>query len=257
VSLAITTTASADPATSDVTTGTGSTKDIRSEVPILAYTYNAVGVSKGTYGVQAYGLGVGGGGGGQRSILGGGATVWGSPIDRLTLVGDGSRDVFGNFAPSAAAIVRLFGTPNDGFALGAIGKFKVDGFGVGPNNEIESEIEGGLLMSYVKYGWHLDLNAITGFGTGDDAEVDTEGRFRFGKDLGSMWRLGIDAQGRYRLNGANPVMPNGRWWDAAGGPQLMLGSSKFFGALTAGPSTMGIVSGVGATGIITIGGATL
>jgi hypothetical protein len=67
--------------------------------------------------------------------------VWGSPIDRLTLIGAAPRDMFGNFAPSAAAMVRLLGTPNDGFVLSALGKFKVEGFATGPNNEMESEIE--------------------------------------------------------------------------------------------------------------------
>jgi hypothetical protein len=193
-------------------------------------------------------------GSGINKVGGGGATVWGSPVDRLTLVGDAARDVFGNFAPSASAIVRLYGKPNDGFSIGAIGKFKVDGFGVGPNNEIESEIESGILLSYARAGYHLDMNAITGFGTGDDGEIDTEGRLRFGKDLGSMVRVGADGLMRYRVAGTNKLL-GGRTWDFAGGPQVVVGSSHFFGALTAGPTFMNVASGVGWTGIISIGGA--
>jgi len=232
------------------------TKDVKNEIPNVAFAYTAHGVSAGTIGVQAYGLAVGAGGGGQRSFLGGGGTVWASPIDRLTLIADGSRDFSGNFAPSAAAIVRLLGAPGDGFTLGALGKFKVEGFATGPDGEIESEIETGLLLSYAKYGWHGDLDAITGFGTGDDGEIDGEARLRLGRDVGRFVRVGLDGQARYRFAGTNALL-GGRKGDFAAGPQLLVGTRNFYGSLTAGPATMGVESNLGWTSIVAIGGATL
>ncbi len=235
-------------------------RDVKTEIPILAYTYQATGASAGTLGAQAYGLGMAaaggvGGRGAQRGIVGGGLTLWGAPFDRLTLVGDAPRDVNGNFAPSAAAIVRILGRADDGPSLGVIGKFKVEGFGVGPNDEVESEIEGGLLFSYAKAHWHFDVNAITGFGTGDDGEIDAEGRLRIGRDVGEHLRLGVDGQARYRVSGDAPLV-GGRSGDFAGGPQLLFGSGHFFGALTAGPTTMNVFSGLGWTAVATIGGST-
>jgi hypothetical protein len=245
--------AAADGAPSDMQE-TENARDVKSEIPILAYSYTAYGAPARTLGAQAYGLGLAASG--QKAIVGGGGTVWGSPVDRLTLIGDGSRDIFGNFAPSAAVLVRLLGAPGSGFSLGALGKYKVEGFAVGPNNEIESEIETGLLLSYVRAGWHFHANAIGGMGLGDDGEIDAEGRLRLGRDLGSLFRVGVDGQARVRLAGSSRL-PGGRTWDFAGGPQVLLGSDRFFGALTAGPATMGVWSNVGWTSIVSVGGATL
>ncbi len=229
-------------------------KDVRSDIPVLAYTYTAYGASAGSIGVQANGLGRVAPG--QRALAGGGATMWGSPIDRLTLIGDGARDLFGNFAPSAAVVVRVAGKAGDGWSLGALGKFKIEGFGTGPNGETESEIESGVLVSYARAAWHLDANAIGGMGTGDSGEVDVEGRLRLGRDLGHLARIGLDGQMRVRATGDKPL-PGGRKWDFAGGPQLLVGSGHFFGALTAGPATMGVVDNIGWTAIASLGGTTL
>lgn len=253
VVLSTTASAFADPP-NDAPTPDPVARDVRSEVPIVAYAYGASGVTAGSVGVQAYGVGLAGAG--QRAIGGGGGSVWGSPVDRLTLIADGARDIFGNFAPSAAAIVRIVGRPNDGFSLGALGKYKVDGFAIGPKNEMESEIEAGLLLSYVRYGWHLHANAIGGRGLGDDGEMDTETRVRIAHDLGDIVRVGLDGQARVRVAG-DTRLPGNRTWDFAGGPQLLVGTGHFFGALTAGPATMGMLSGVGWTGVLSFGGATL
>ena len=256
--LGVTSTAlAADPSSNgDAAPPEPTTNDVKNEVPILAYTYQAYGASKGTVGAQAYGLGLGASG--QRGILGGGLTVWGSPMERLTLIGDAQRNVFGDFAPSAAVVFRLLGSPNDGWSLGALGKFKVDGFAGGPTkNEVESEMELGALVSFVRSGWHLDMNAIAGRGTGEEGETDAEGRLRFGKDVSEWVRVGIDSQARVRLTGPK-YLPNGQIWDFAAGPQIMIGSKAFFGALTGGPATMGLLSpNLGWTVIATIGGATL
>lgn len=239
--------------------------DVRSEVPNYAYAYTAYGATAKTIGVQAYGLGAAAAG--QRGILGGGITVWGSPIDRLTLIGDGQRNVYGNFAPSAAVIVRILGKNGEGWSLGGLGKFKVEGFGTGKPigagtspakpGEIESEVEAGFLLSYAKTGgFHFDLNAVTGMGMGDDGELDEEGRLRLGYDVTRLLRLGMDGQVRARLNGPR-YLPNGRIWDFAFGPQAIVGSKSFFGSLTGGPATVGLISDrVGWNVIASVGGTT-
>ncbi|HEX8794728.1 MAG TPA: hypothetical protein VF765_27465 [Polyangiaceae bacterium] len=232
-------------------------RDAKTEVPIVAYTYAATGAPAGTYGAYLYGTGLGASK--QNATGGGGVTAWGAPIDRLTLVADAPRDVYllGHFAPSFAAIVRLLGRANEGWSLGALAKYKVEGFGTDPGGDLESELEGGLLLSYgERRGFHFDLNAITGFGLTEEGEVDTEGRLRLGYDVASMVRVGIDGQGRYRLAGSK-ALPNGALWDFAAGPQIVVGTGHFFGALTGGPATMGITSSgvVGWTLVASLGGA--
>src|SRR5690242_14958505 len=72
--------------------------NVRADIPILAYTYTAYGAVAKTVGAQGYGAGLFASR--QSAVLGGGATVWGSPVDRLTLVVDAQRNVWGNFSPS-------------------------------------------------------------------------------------------------------------------------------------------------------------
>jgi hypothetical protein len=247
----------ADPIVSDQENASAE-RDIRQTIPNVAYAYTAHGARARTLGAQAYGVGLAASG--QRGTLGGGVSVWGSPIDRVTLIGDGQRNLFGDFSPSAAIVGRLLGSNvgEDGWSLGALGKFKVDGFAGGPaRDEVESEIESGLLLSYARASWHLDANAIAGVGTGDEGEVDTEGRLRFGRDVGSLLRLGVDGQARLRVAGPR-TLPNGRTWDFAAGAQALLGSRLFFGALTVGPTTTGtLTDAVGWHCLMSIGGSTL
>jgi hypothetical protein len=234
---------------------TSAERDIRQTIPNVAYAYSAHGARARTLGAQAYGVGLTAAG--QRGTLGGGVSLWGSPIDRVTLIGDGQRNLFGDFSPSFAIVGRLLGA-DDGWSLGALGKFKVDGFAGGPQrDEVESEIESGLLLSYAHAAWHLDANAIGGVGTGDEGEVDAEGRLRFGRDVGSLLRLGVDGQARLRVAGPR-TLPNGRTWDFAAGAQALVGSRLFFGALTLGPTTTGtLTDAVGWHALLSIGGSTL
>jgi hypothetical protein len=230
-------------------------KDVRREVPLVAYTYSAAGASAKTLGVQAYGLGLVAPG--QDSVVGGGGSVWGSPIDRLTIIVDGQRNLSRDFSPSATAIVRILGGGREGFTLGGLGKYKIDGFGKGlEGEEVESELEAGALLSYASAGWHLDANAIYGVGLGDEGEMDAEGRLRLGYDLGTWARVGFDSQARRRV--AGPLtLPNRRSWDFAAGPQFFAYSGNFFGAFTTGPTTMGLVSDkVGYTALLSFGGTT-
>jgi hypothetical protein len=149
---------------------------------------------------------------------------------------------------------RIAGSAH-GWPLAGLGKFKVDGFASGPSkDEIESEIEIGALVSFSGSRWHLDANAIAGRGTGDDGETDAEARLRFGRDLGDLFRLSVDSQMRMRVGGPR-YLQNGKTWDFAGGPQLSLGSGHFYGALTAGPATMGMLSdSLGFSSLLCLGG---
>src|SRR5512140_2112604 len=99
--IAWSTTASAQAAP-DVSAGDTPVRSALTEAPTVAYAYSAHGASAHTIGAQTYGLGLAGRGDGHGAMVGGGISVWGAPIDRLTLVGDASRDSFGQFAPSAA-----------------------------------------------------------------------------------------------------------------------------------------------------------
>jgi hypothetical protein len=239
--------------------GAAGARDVRGAVPIVAYSYSAFGVPAGTVGGQAYGLALLGSG--QASAGGGGGMVWGSPVERLTLIGDAALDPTGRFAPSAAALVRVFGDPQRGWSFGALGRVERAGFGLEPTrtrdspDELEPELDTGVLLSYAEYGWHADVNAIAGYGTGDDADVDGEGRLRLARDLGRWVRLGVDGQARARLTGPKTLL-GGRTWDFAGGLQLLVGTGHVFGAMTTGPTTMNLPHGVGVSSVLSVGAST-
>jgi hypothetical protein len=44
--------------------------------------------------------------------------------------------------------------------------------------------------------------------------------------------------------------------DFAGGPQVLVGAGRFFGSITSGPATMGLVHGLGWRGVVTVGAST-
>jgi hypothetical protein len=91
---------------------------------------------------------------------------------------------------------------------------------------------------------------------GDEGEMDAEGRLRLGRDVGSWVRLGLDGQARVRVAGPM-TLANGRTWDFAAGPQFLAYSGPFFGSLTAGPTTTGLVTNnVGFTAMLSVGGTT-
>ncbi len=229
-------------------------RDRKGDIPIVAYAYSADGAPAKTVGAYGYGLGLAAKG--QDSALGGGVTVWGSPIDRLTLIGDAPSDLSGRFTPSVALIGRILGGAAKGYALGALAKWKAEGFGVGPHgDEIESEIEGGALFSFESAGFHLDANALFGGGTGPAGEMDAEARLRLGYDVHRLVWLGVDGQTRMRVAGPK-TLPNGRIWDFAAGPQVLVGVSHFFGALTAGPTTTGLTTdAICVSAMLSVGGA--
>lgn len=241
-------------AESDIERAPAVKPDAKGDIPIVAYAYSADGAPAKTVG--AYGYGVGLAAKGQDNALGGGVTVWGSPIDRLTLIGDAPSDLDGRFTPSVALVGRILGGRREGYTLGALAKWKAEGFGVGPHgDEVESEIEGGALFSVRNSGFHLHANGLFGGGTGPAGEMDAEARLRLGYDVHRLVWLGVDGQTRVRVAGPK-TLPNGRIWDFTAGPQVLVGKSHFFGSFTAGPTTMGLVTdAVGFSAMLSVGGA--
>jgi hypothetical protein len=233
----------------------GTTLGPRSSVPTGTFTYTAYGAPAHTFGLKAYALGRTSPG--QTPIAGGGISGWWSPIDRATLIGDASRNALGELTPSAALVVRILGTPGDGWSLGGLGKMKLEGFGDEAAKEVEGELEAGLLTSYARGGWHLDLNAIAGAGLGDDGEADVEGRVRLGHDLGSFTRLGFDSQARFRVAG-DKRLAGDRTWDFAAGPEAVFAFGHLYGSLFTGATTSTVpgIQRLGWLSVVSLGGVT-
>ncbi len=272
VGITLTRTARADPPGKDTTAPpVAEPHDIRQEIPLLAYTTSAFGAPRMTIGALGYGgiLGAPGqtsaGTGLVNSIsAGGGARIWGSPIDRLTIMlevarplddkacgGAGKPCVPANAAkPSATIIGRILGSQAQGYALAAQLTYRTDGFA-----DFGGEFEGSVLFSLARRGFHLDTNVTFGGAADpDEQEADGEVKLRFGYDVTSWFRVGLDGRFRYRLLGAQSL-PGNRLGDAVGGPELLFSYKHLFVAVDGGPSTVGIAQGVGGTVLGTLGTA--
>src|SRR4051812_18781252 len=86
--------------------------DVRDEVPVVGYAHSAFGASRMTAGAAAYGGVLYGqpsttGGTPGKLLPQGGARLWGSPVDRLTLSFDIDRRDFGSATPSGTVAVRI------------------------------------------------------------------------------------------------------------------------------------------------------
>jgi len=241
----------ADRAPSGAATSSLPLSDARNQTPRLAFTDPGFGLSAASIGVAGFATARGAADrSAQQPQATGGFELFGSPLQRLTLVGIAERVFDGPWRPTATALVRVLGGREQGWALGALARYKADGFA-----EIEGEIELGAMLALARGGWHLDINAIVGTGL-EESEADAEGKLRFGFDLSEWMRVGLDGQLRYRLTGER-LLAGGRSWDAIVGPQLLGAYKNLYGALTAGPSTVDIVSKVGWSTILTAGGVTL
>ncbi|MCA9641240.1 MAG: hypothetical protein KC492_11120, partial [Myxococcales bacterium] len=172
--------------------------DAKSEAPVLAFTQSAFGVHESGVGAQATGGGFGTSAGVVEPLYGG--QVYGSPTDKLLLLGSAERTLKGEFAPSASVAYRILGSHQDGYALSALGRFKTEGF-----DEVGGEVETGALFAWTGSKLHLDANAIVGFGLeeegkkaegegGAEGEVDGELKLRFGYDVAAWIRVGLDGQ---------------------------------------------------------------
>jgi len=261
----------ADSLPPDAVTPAAQPHDIREEVPLLAYTTSAFGASRLTMGALGYGGVLGAppasapGTGLVNGLTGGGgARIWGSPIDRVTILlevarplddkacgGTGKPCVPANAAkPSASVIGRLLGSREAGMALSAELTYRTDGFA-----DFGGEVEGSVLFSPARAGFHLDSNVTAGGAADpDEREADGEVKLRLGYDVTPWFRMGLDGRFRYRLLGAQSL-PGNRLGDAVGGLELLFSYKHLFIAADAGPSTVGVAHGVGGTVLGTLGTA--
>ncbi len=217
------------------------------EAPVWAFTHSAKGTSAGHYGAAGFGsstLELSGDLGGDNQF-GGGARVWGSPVEGLTLLAEGSRRDNGELAPSVTGQFRLL--ESGPWSLGALGRYKAEGFA-----EVEGEVEAGLLGSLSANRLHLDMNLLAGRGF-EEEETDGELLLRGGVDVLSALRLGFEGRARYRLVG-EIELSGGKSWDAFGGPQITTNVESFFASVLTGPTTIGVVDGIGWGTILTVGG---
>jgi hypothetical protein len=218
------------------------------EVPRIAYADTAFGVSKATLGAAGFGEARNGVNSEAHARVGGGLRIWGAPIERLLLVLDAQRsDENERFVPAVTAQFRVFGGEREGWALGVLARYKTEGFA-----ELGGEVEGGLLGSLSNAGLHLDANVVAGADF-DGGVSDGECLARGGYDVLSFLRLGAEGRVRYRLTGKTQL-PGNRAWDGFGGAQVLAFADHYFGAVTGGPSTVGISDRIGWSVIASAGG---
>ncbi|HTA91566.1 MAG TPA: hypothetical protein VK745_18410 [Polyangiaceae bacterium] len=218
------------------------------DVPRVAYTDTAFGVSPATLGAAGFGEVRNGVNTESNAHLGGGLRIWGSPVERLLFVLDAQRnDETDKFAPAITAQFRIFGGEPDGWALGVLARYKAEGFA-----DLGGEMEGGILGSINRVGFHLDANLVAGADF-DGGESDGEILARGGYDVLKYLRFGAESRVRYRLAG-RAELPGNRNWDAFGGAQALAAADHYFGAVTGGPSTVGISDKLGWSVIASLGG---
>jgi hypothetical protein len=218
-------------------------------IPQSTFAVSGFGTPSGIAGVSASsGLRTSAGVARDNEFIGG-LSLFGSPIDRLTLFGTVENRLGGEYAPSIGLSYRLLGSRQDGWAIAAGLKYKTEGFA-----EIGGETELGVFGSYNRDGWFGDANAVVGAGI-EERESDGEFRLRLGRQVVGPLRVGVDGQARYRLAG-DKALAGARHWDAAGGVQVGVTGRYVYGQVTAGPSTMSVASGVGWVAIATVGAVT-
>jgi hypothetical protein len=222
---------------------------IENAVPVVALAATAFGETAHHYGAAALGRATAALSGSTRSDSrwGGGFRLWGSPFERLTFIGEGMRRDNGELAPSLAMLVRLFEDDTGSWALGALGRYKAEGFA-----EVEGEIELGLIGSYARGPAHLDLDLVAGRGF-EEEETDAEILARAGYDVVSSLRVGVEGQYRHRFGG-DARLPGGKDSDIFAGAELSLSFEPMYAAVLMGPTTVGVVDGVGLGGLLTLGG---
>ena len=231
----------------DAVERTDAQRPAQAEAPVVALTHSARAPATTGYGASVIGSGTFAlsGAVNDDTQLGGGLRLWATPLESFTLLAEAQRRDNGEFAPAIGLQVRFW--QDERWAFGALGRFKSEGFA-----EIEGEVELGLLGSYDAGASHLDLNLVVGGGF-DEAETDGELALRLGQDVFGWLRAGVESRVRYRLSG-DALLPGGRKWDAVAGPQLTASFDHFFASLLTGPTSVGVVSGVGWQSMLTFGG---
>jgi hypothetical protein len=205
----------------------------------------------GERGLGASGLASASTGAGTGTDFSGGFRLWGGFLDRMVAQGEAAKNSKGKFAPSVAIAVRVLGDRAKGWALGALGRYRTEGF-----STIEGEIEGGLLGSFARKQLHLDAGVLAGVGI-EEEEADAEGVLRFGYDLSRNFRLGLESRIRHELEtgGEEEARAAGESeWDMFAGAQANMTFSHFFGVLTVGPQKPRATEKVGLMLHLMVGG---
>jgi hypothetical protein len=219
--------------------------DRRDELPHLGLTESPYGLSQGAFFAGLSGTAVSARAANEAE---GGVRVGFSPLSRLTLHGFAGRDAQGRFSPVLTGHFRLLGSLEEGFALGAVGQYKAEGF-----SDLGGEMEVGLTAGFRRGRFSLMGNVVTGFGLdeGESGEVDGEGKLRMGFDMAGGFRLGAEGQARRRFSGTQ-LRPNGKNWDVQGGPQLLWASGPMVVAFSFGPTNVSVADGTGTFAMLSV-----
>jgi hypothetical protein len=181
----------------------------------------------------------------------GGLRLWGGFLDRLVVQAEAGNDSEGRFVPSLGVAARVLGERKKGWAVGALGRYRTEGF-----STIEGEIEGGLLGSFTQSKLHLDAGIIAGVGI-EEEEADGEALLRFGYDVAPVFRLGFEGRVRRELAEETEMAKpagEGEEWDAFVGAQATLALGQFFSCVTAGPQKPRFTEKIGWMAQFTVGG---
>src|SRR3954469_2141092 len=116
-------------------------RSVVDDVPKVAYVYEALGGTAKSVGAAGFAVTrITPSTPGSDPWLGGGGRVWGSPIERLTLMAEGQRRDNGAFAPSAGGLLRVLGGRREHYALSVLGQYLAEGFA-----DLGGEVEAGIL----------------------------------------------------------------------------------------------------------------
>ncbi len=184
----------------------------------------------------------------QKTLTSGGVRIGASPVERLSAHVLLGRNAANGWSPSATAHLRILGSLQQGFALGLMATYKAEGF-----SELGGEAEVGVTAGFRTTRFYLDMNAVGGRGLEEHEEGETDGelKLRTGYSLTPALRLGVEGQARRRFSGAQ-LAPNGRQWDAYGGPQLVAALGTFVLAATGGVTNATPDGHSGGFGLMTV-----
>lgn len=183
--------------------------------------------------------------------LSGGLRLWGGFLDRMTVLGEGSKTEKGRYAPSLTVAVRVLGDRRANWGIGILGRYRTEGF-----STIDGEVEAGFLGSYVKSGLHLDAGVLAGKGL-EEEEADAEVLARFGYDVFPVLRLGLEGRVRHELGKEPAAATTGGdtgEWDALAGAQASVAYDHFFLTLTLGSQKPRLSEQLGFVGHVVVGG---
>lgn len=225
----------------------GSVRDLRDEAPRLNLVESPYGLSRWAAFAALTGSGVSARSANEAE---GGVRLGLSPLNGLSLHGYVGRDSKGTLAPTFTGHYRIIGSLEQGYAIGALAQYKTEGF-----TEAGGEAEIGGTFGLRTGKLSLTGNLVAGIGVEDEevGELDGETKLRFAYAINDTLSVGAEGQGRSRLAGDRRLAGN-RTFDVLGGPMMMVTSGPLVVMASGGPSTVGVPTGVGAYGMLTIGG---